>query len=201
MKARMASQFMRDFDVQVAVNANHFGPFRKDLPFDIYPFPGDPVTVLGQAASDGTVYGKYARYCGILNVEGSSATIQMPPLKTMHMAVAGIGRFIVDGKPNFAELLSSTVPRTSVAVDQTGTRLMLATTDGDRGVSLEAMAQILLAHGAFTATGLDGGGSATMVIEGRDGNPQLVNVPYQGPLPYVERPVGNHLGIRARRLE
>lgn len=199
MKARMASQFMREFDVQVAINANHFSPFRKQWP-DIYPFPGDPVTVLGQAACDGEVYGRYARHVGILDVHGPSARIEMPPLDDMHMAVAGIGRFVLDGKPNMANLMTATVPRTAAAIDASGQRLILAATDGEIGVSLPALADLLIAHGAATATSLDGGGSATLVIEGRDGGPQLVNVPYQGPFPYVERPVGNHLGIRARPL-
>jgi len=42
---------------------------------------------------------------------------------------------------------------------------------------------------------LDGGGSSTVVIEGKDGKPEILNSPIDIYIPGRERPVGNHLGI------
>ena len=49
---------------------------------------------------------------------------------------------------------------------------------------------------------LDGGGSSTLVAEDEKKNPVLLNSPIHGRLPPgKERPVANHLGIFARRIE
>jgi hypothetical protein len=42
---------------------------------------------------------------------------------------------------------------------------------------------------------LDGGGSSTMVIEGRDGGPRVLNTLIDEGIPGRERAVANHLGI------
>jgi hypothetical protein len=42
---------------------------------------------------------------------------------------------------------------------------------------------------------LDGGGSSTLVIEGEDGQPVILNSPIDHYIPGTERPVANHLGI------
>jgi exopolysaccharide biosynthesis protein len=46
---------------------------------------------------------------------------------------------------------------------------------------------------------LDGGGSSTMVIEGDDGEPKILNSPIDQYIPGRERPVANHLGIYLNR--
>ena len=45
------------------------------------------------------------------------------------------------------------------------------------------------------AMSLDGGGSSTMVTQGEDGNPIILNSPIDHYIPGTERPVGTHLGI------
>jgi exopolysaccharide biosynthesis protein len=49
--------------------------------------------------------------------------------------------------------------------------------------------------GAYYAMNLDGGGSSTMVIEGANGEPVILNSPIDSRIPGRERPVANHLGI------
>ncbi len=44
---------------------------------------------------------------------------------------------------------------------------------------------------------LDGGGSSTMVVAGRDGQSRVLNSPIDNYIPGRERPVANHLGIFA----
>jgi hypothetical protein len=42
---------------------------------------------------------------------------------------------------------------------------------------------------------MDGGGSSTLVVEGKDGLPQILNTPIDNLVPGRERAIGNHLGI------
>jgi len=57
------------------------------------------------------------------------------------------------------------------------------------------LADLMLKQGAFMAMSLDGGGSSTLVMEGKDGKPQILNSPIDNYIPGRERPVGNHLWI------
>ena len=68
------------------------------------------------------------------------------------------------------------------------------------GVTLGELADIIRQHGGHTALNLDGGGSSTIVVEGPDGHPRVLNSPIHGRVPPgVERPVANHLGVFATR--
>ena len=62
-------------------------------------------------------------------------------------------------------------------------------------LSFVDLAELLIKQGAYTAMSLDGGGSSTMVIEGEDGQPVILNSPIDNYIPGRERPVGTHLGI------
>jgi exopolysaccharide biosynthesis protein len=53
----------------------------------------------------------------------------------------------------------------------------------------------MLSYGVYTGLAFDGGGSSTMVIEGVDGSPRIVNAVIDEGVPGKERAVGNHLGI------
>ena len=54
---------------------------------------------------------------------------------------------------------------------------------------------------ASTAMSLDGGGSSTMVIGGRDGAPRMLNAVIDEGVPGRERAVANHLGIFVKKYE
>jgi hypothetical protein len=86
-------------------------------------------------------------------------------------------------------------PRTAVGLTQDGTYLFLVVVDGRRagaaGMGLQALAQYMRSLGAYRAINLDGGGSSTMVVQGR-----VVNRPSD---PTGERTVANHLGITWRK--
>jgi hypothetical protein len=82
------------------------------------------------------------------------------------------------------------MPRTGIGYDREGRTLILATVDGyqpgySRGITQEDFALLLAEFGADTAMELDGGGSATMWLDGR-----LVSHP---PPEYGERYVANAL--------
>jgi exopolysaccharide biosynthesis protein len=93
-------------------------------------------------------------------------------------------------------------PRTAVGLDKNSRRLIIVVVDGrqpgySEGATLVELADLLLEKGAFYAMNMDGGGSSTMVVEGKNGNARLMNSPIDQRIPGRERPVGNHLGIYA----
>ena len=98
---------------------------------------------------------------------------------------------VKDGKqeismPTNTSFSSGANPRTAVAVDATGKRLMLVTVDGrlkghSTGTSLTTLSNYLISMGATAAINLDGGGSTTMLAR-QPGyySPVLVNKPSGG---------------------
>ena len=56
MNAITVGEFLRSSGAVVAINGNFFQPFHSNSPWDFYPKAGDPVEVLGIAASKGDLY-------------------------------------------------------------------------------------------------------------------------------------------------
>jgi hypothetical protein len=86
-------------------------------------------------------------------------------------------------------------PRTAVGTLADG-RILLATVDGRRpplsvGMTLSELARLMIEVGAIDAINLDGGGSTTMVVEGK-----VVNTPSDAA---GERPVSDAIIVRRRR--
>jgi hypothetical protein len=201
LRARTTSGFLDEFDLQLAINGDGFTPWESSGPLTSYPKAGDPVRPNGLAASRGVLYAPQA---------GSGPTLYLSRTNKMrfnamdgrlHNAISGdrmlIERGVVaDGLPGQAE------PRTAVGLDRRGRKLILIVVDGrqggtSQGATLGELARILLDHGAYYAMNLDGGGSSTLVMQGPDGEPQVLNSPIDNNLRGRERPVGNHLGIFA----
>jgi exopolysaccharide biosynthesis protein len=93
-------------------------------------------------------------------------------------------------------------PRTAVGINPNGRFLYLLVIDGREtsiGATFSQTADLLLSHGVHTGMALDGGGSSTLVIEGVDRKPRLLNTPVNENTPKRERPVANHLGITLRK--
>jgi len=93
-------------------------------------------------------------------------------------------------------------PRTAVGLNQNGRSLILAVVDRrefSEGMNFPELVDLMLSFGACTAMSLDGGGSSTMVIEGRDGASRVLNTLIDEGVPGRERAVANHLGIFIRR--
>ena len=100
------------------------------------------------------------------------------------------------------EGLNNTVlhPRTAIGINKNGRWLYIVVVDGrqpfySNGATFQELAEIIQDFGAFTAISWDGGGSSTMVIQGGDGHPIILNSPIDNYIPGRERPVANHLGI------
>ena len=118
-----------------------------------------------------------------------------------------IGVLIEDGVPrpvdDVNDYLSQPHPRTAVALDQTRKIFILVIVDGrqpnySEGVTIPQLQQIILDNSGYNALNLDGGGSVTLVIEGENSEPVVLNSPIHNHIPGRERPIANHLGIYAK---
>jgi hypothetical protein len=56
LKARTASQFLEEFNLQIAINGGGFSPWWSRSPADYYPHVGDPIAPFGLTASNGKVF-------------------------------------------------------------------------------------------------------------------------------------------------
>jgi hypothetical protein len=203
--------FVARHGVQVAINANYFYPFRNSHPLDYEPHVGDPVQIVGLAASRGQRYGgEDGEVEGMITLYLSrDRRISFEqPLGELWQAVSGLGYVVREGAAvafKDEEFNRVPYPRTLAGVDATGRYLLLLVVDGKQpryseGVTLEEAAALLLEHGAHTAIQLDGGGSSTLVRQEGQGRIRQVNTPINFRIPGWERPVGTHLGIYARSL-
>ncbi len=204
--ARTTTGFLREFHVQVAMNGDFFSPWYSNNALDFYPHIGDPVEVEGYAASGGAVYSRNtSRTCRTLRFSRDHRASMTLPLEEANHAISGEA-LVEDGK---AVPLAGSIhdperplPRSAVGLDREEKRLFLLVVDGrqpnySEGVGLAELAEFALRSGAWTAINLDGGGSTSLVAESGPGEAIQLNSPAHTRIPGRERPVANHLGIRA----
>lgn len=207
LQARTTSQFLEEFGVQIAVNGDGFTPWWSRGPADYYPRIGDPVTPLGFAASSGEVYST-----GVETEVGQEPTLYISrrnglafnnPPNRVHSAISGGRMLVLKGEP-LPDLDDQTLePQTAIGINKNGRFLYIVVVDGRQpfysdGITFADLAQLLSDQGAHTAMALDGGGSSTLVVQGEDGNPVILNSPIDQYLPGRERPVANHFGVYIR---
>lgn len=205
-KARTTGEFLKEFQLQLAVNANFFMPFHEHTPWDYYPHKGDPVNALGLAISNSNIYSPGEEIWSVLCISASNVaqirSVKCPAGTTQ--AVAG-NRIIVDRgsraplDPNVDN--SQLFPCTAVATNQQGNKLWIIVVDGrqpyySEGVTLAELTEIFLELGVYRALNLDGGGSSTLVAS-LHGKPTVLNSPIHTRIPMRQRPVANHLGVYA----
>ena len=207
LNARTTSQFLDEFDVQVAVNGDGFSPWWSRSPADYFPHVGDPVAPLGYAASKGDDYfqgfdlevgEKPALYISRRN----AFAFNDKPNKVFN-AISGDRMLVLQGNP-VPELNDSELdPRTAIGLNKNGRYVYIVVVDGRQpfysaGITFADLAQLLMDQGAYIAMSLDGGGSSTLVMEGEQGEPVLLNSPIDNYIPGRERPVANHFGVYIR---
>lgn len=207
LNARTTSQFLKEFGLQIAVNGDKFSPWWSRSLADYYPHAGDPVAPNGFSASNGKVY-----WIGDIEEVGIEPTLYISRRNTLsfnnqpnrvHSAISGDRMIVLKGE--IVEDLDDQElePRTALGINRNGRFLYLVVVDGrqpfySQGVTFLDLAELLIEQGAFMAMSLDGGGSSTLVIEGENGQPKVLNSPIDNYIPGRERPVGNHLGIYVR---
>jgi hypothetical protein len=204
LKARTTSEFLEDFELQLAVNGDAFYPWSVVGPF-YTPHSGDRVNVYGYAASRGTIYSQESDTSPTLYIYQNNKASINSVIGKMYNAVSGTATLVRRGKA-VIEFGDEAQPRTAVGLNQSGRRLTIVVVDGrqpgfSEGATLKEMAQILVDQRVYMGFNLDGGGSSTLVMEGEDGMPELLNSPIHIRIAGNERPVGNHLGIYARKRD
>ena len=202
VNAATTAAFLQDANVQVAMNANFFHPFHSNSPWNYYPRAGDPVEVLGHAASSGNVYSKQIWAGATLFISRENRVQLGGNIAEIWNAVAGDQWLVRDGAIVAEADSFGIYPRAAAAMNETGNLLILAVVDGKQphfsmGMTLPELGAFLKARGAHHAINLDGGGSVTMVAESARGNPVTLNSPIHTRIPGRQRPVANHIGIRA----
>lgn len=125
----------------------------------------------------------------------------IPEINNIYSLTGGLPQIVKDGK-NISAITNSTEgvnkkfsetlhPRTGVGFSKDSSQLYFFTVDGRQkssvGISLNNFADLMISEGVYEGLNLDGGGSTTMVINGK-----VVNHPsdYSG-----ERPVGSCLFV------
>jgi hypothetical protein len=206
LPACTTSQFVDEFDLQLGINGDFFDPWRDYGIWDYYPHVGDPVNLRGLTISNGDLvtegYVPQDSFDTIYFSADNRVLFEKP--KDTLNAISGNLMLVRDGIPirtagNNA-YLNSVHPRTAVAVNKAGDKLLFVLVDGrqprySEGATIADMVEIVLRHGAYTALNLDGGGSTTLVIENKYGEAIVLNSPIHNRIPGRERPIANHLGV------
>jgi hypothetical protein len=208
LKARTTSQFLEEFGVQIAVNGDKFHPWWSNSPADYYPHVGDPVAPLGFSASEGEVY-----WIGAVDDVGIEPTLYINRRNALsfnnqpnrvHSAISGDRMIVLKGETVNDLDDEELEPRTALGINRNGRYLYIVVVDGrqpfySQGATFVELAELMIEQGAFAAMSLDGGGSSTLVVEGENAKPTILNSPIDNYIPGRERPVGNHLGIYANQ--
>lgn len=206
LQARTTSDFLEEFNLQLAVNGDGFEPWYSNTIFSYYPHKGDPVDPIGLAASQGTLYVQANGAEPTLYISRNNRARFNEPIGEVYNAISGILMLAAGGKmlPEVLEAEGANIPqpRTAVGLDKNSRRLIIVVVDGrqagySEGATLVELAELLIEKGAFYAMNLDGGGSTTMVMAEKSGKARLLNSPIDQRIPGRERAVGNHLGIYA----
>jgi hypothetical protein len=204
--ARTTSEFLEDFDLQIAINGDGFFPWWSRSPVDYYPHTGDPVTPNGFSAFREDIYAD-----GLQNEKpeptlyisrNNELTFNRRPDNVFH-AISG-DRMLMLGGEIVADLDDSVIhPRTAIGVNRNGRYVYLVVVDGrqpfySQGATFQELAELFKDLGAYFAMALDGGGSSTLVMAGENGEAVVLNSPIDSYIPGRERPVANHFGVQIR---
>jgi hypothetical protein len=199
LRARTTSQFLEEYDLDIAVNGDGFSPWWSRTPADYYPHVGDPVAPRGDTASRGDVYWHAQEPFPTLYLS-SRNTVSFDAPARPYNAISGETRLVMGGAPVDGLDGTDLHPRTAIGYSKNEKLLYIVVVDGrqpfySEGITLAELASLMIELGAHNAMNFDGGGSSALVIRGSDGGPRVLNSPIDQYIPGRERPVANHLGI------
>ena len=185
----------------MAINGDGFKPWHDFGPLGYAPKSGESVAPVGYAASKGRIYSDDTDSEPTLYIYKNNKASINNLIGKIYNAISG-NQLLVQRGEVLEDLGSKIHPRTAVGLNRAGRKLVIMIVDGrqpgySEGASLTELADLLIDYGAYTAINLDGGGSSTLVIQDKNGNPEILNSPVHQGIPGNERPVGNHLGIFA----
>jgi hypothetical protein len=205
LAASTTSQFLSKSHLQVAINGDGFTPWHSNTILDYYPHKGDGVTPIGMAASQGVIYSQPTDAEPTLYIGRDNRARFNNPIGGIYNAISGNIMLVEDGKVN-SPPNESPQPRTAIGLDQKMRQIIVVVVDGrqpgySEGATLSEMADLLIEFGAYSGMNLDGGGSSTVVVEGSNGKPEVLNRPIDLGIPNRERAIGNQLGIFANPVK
>jgi len=205
--ARTTGEALELYGLSVAINGDCCQPWwdKGGGSGDYYPHSGDGVNFGDLAVSGGVVYHPDGPQINLYIDDLGKVYFDTPPLSPRQTIYAVMGQrmLIRDGQVLVADD-TNWHPRTAVALSQDGKTLLLVVMDGRQawhsyGVSYYELAQIILAHGGWTAMALDGGGTTTMV-RNLNGKAVLMNSPIHNGVPMTQRPLASVVGVYAPPL-
>lgn len=188
--------FAAKYHTQIAVNANFFG---KDITPNGLVITDNKVWKGSRDTPSQTFFA-----CDDKNeclIEAKNRITQVDP--EWHIAVSGwpyyeqkSGKFECGANNKTAcmkDIFTGKHPRTMLGLDERNKLLYLVVVEGRqltfRGMDLNELANLATELGVTKAVNLDGGGSSTMVVNGK----RINNLPV---LQGEERKVANHLGVK-----
>jgi len=185
--------------VVAAVNAAPWVPWEK-------PFNHKYSDHIGLAVSDGEVVCLPQKRPVPALIQKKDGVVEMREVKPgdavddVQLAVSGFMFILRNGKVCAPPKDKSLHPRTFYGLSQDHKTLYLVTVDGrqkgySEGMTLSEGGDLLLHFGAYDGINMDGGGSTSMVLVGKRGKPELVNLPPGTGLPRASRTVANNLGF------
>lgn len=200
------SNFLKNYNLQIAINGQAFGP-PKQLQ------PNLPKKVCGFAIAEGLQYGRRCKEQSMFVVfkNGTIDIISIddyPVLKdSIEMAMSGwthVGHpdTLLEESTVNSYFFKKNIPknkrkaRTAIGISSDKQFLYLVVAEQTKkGLTLLELAKFMQKLGCDKAMNLDGGSSSTMVIS-KNGMPFIANALKKN----FERPVANHLGIYAKEL-
>ena len=200
--AMKTSEFIKQYDLDLAINGSFFYPFTENTPWDYSPHSGDTAHALGENISDGIRYGKATKSWNVLCFDQANlAQIALNnhcPKDTVQ-GIAG-QEILVKNGVSIIDYETKAYGRAAVGINRQGNKLWIFVVDGKQpfyseGATLSELAQIATDLGCDRAINLDGGGSTTLAVK-QSGKVRLLNAAIHTKIPMRERPVANHLGFK-----
>src|SRR5512143_3315125 len=161
LRARTTTQFLREFDMQLAMHGDGFSPWWSRSVADYYPHVGDPVQPRGNSASRGKVYWTSHAAVPTLYISSRNQFSFEAPAKPFN-AISGETLLLMGGQiiPDLND--TATQPRTAVGYSKNGRYFYLVVVDGrqpfySEGLTVRELAGLMFSLGANYAMDLDGG--------------------------------------------
>src|SRR5215211_7539207 len=168
LKARTTSQFLEEFNLQIAINGGGFAPWWSRSPADYYPHVGDPIAPSGVTAANGDVYWSgddTAKIEPTLYMSRKNALSFNNKPNNVYNAISGDRMLLLKGEVASDLDDEQLNPRTAVGINRNGRYLYIVVVDGRQpfysaGATFVDLAELLIKQGAYIAMSLDGCGSS-----------------------------------------
>ncbi|MDR3199761.1 MAG: phosphodiester glycosidase family protein [Planctomycetaceae bacterium] len=196
------NEFLKEHQLQVAVNANFFSVPAGEK----YSLPGI-ADVSGLAVSDGIIVSPPNEQFPAAFLVLKTGQVLLKDCSDIGTDLSGIqiavtgNRFILQNGTVIPQTNKDIHPRTLCGLSQDNRYVIWVVIDGRRkdyseGATYEESAQWLRYFNAWDGLNLDGGGSSTLVVQGKNDNIEILNRPSDNSLRYN----ANNIGIKALPL-